>query len=315
MRTLATLISQLVLPVIGAPMHQVSGPDLVIAQCRAAILGTFPALNARPQQELGHWIERIKLALQASDTHTPFGVNLVLHPSNTRRQADLAVCIEHEVPVVITCMHPPHRLVPHIHAYGGLVLHEATTVRHAEKALEAGVDGLILVAGGAGGNTGDTNPFAFVNEVRAFHDGPLALAGCIGHGKDVLAAQAMGCELSCVGTRFIATRESLAPDRYRRMVMDADLSHIIATSYFSGVQANYLAPSLAAAGMDVGLLRRALPDVAVDVERSTRPRAMRDVWSAGQGVGLTQEELSVAHLVQQMTDEYQAARRGLARGT
>jgi len=312
MRTLATLVSQLVLPVIGAPMRKVSGPDLVIAQCRAGILGTFPALNARPQQELGHWIERIKLALQASHCQTPFGVNLVLHPSNARRQADLDVCVAHQVPVVISCMHPPHRIVPQIHAYGGLVLHEVTTVRHAHKALEAGVDGLILVTGGAGGSTGDTNPFAFVNEVRAFHEGLLVLAGCIGHGKDVLAAQAMGCELSCVGTRFIATQESLAPDRYRRMVMDADLSDIVATAYISGVQGNYLAPNLTAAGMDVSLVRHALPAEPLDFAHSAHPQATRDVWSAGQGVGLIQEELSVASLVQQMLDEYQAARMGLA---
>lgn len=312
MRTLATLVSQLVLPVIGAPMRKVSGPDLVIAQCRAGILGTFPVLNARPQQELGRWIEHIKQALKASDTRTPFGVNLALHPSNIRRQADLAACVTHEVPVVISCMHPPHRIVAQIHDYGGLVLHEVTTVRHAQKAIEAGVDGLILVAGGAGGNAGDTNPFAFVNEVRAFHDGPLALAGCIGHGKDILAAQAMGCMLSCVGTRFIATQESLAPDRYRRMVMDADLSDIVATACISGLPGNYLAPSLAAAGMDVSLLRHALPAEPLDLAHGAIVQATRDVWSAGQGVGLVQEELSVASLVSQLTDEYQAARRALA---
>ena len=310
-QTLASLAAELALPVIGAPMHMVSGPDLVIAQCRAGIMGTFPALNARPQQELTHWLSRIKQALHASGTRVPYGVNVIIHPSNARREDDLAICIEHEVPVVITSMHPPHRIVPQVHAYGALVLHDVTTVRHAQKAIEAGVDGLILVAGGAGGHEGRANPFALINEVRAFYDGPLVLAGCIGHGKDVLAAQAMGCDLAYVGTRFIATQESLAPDRYRRMVMDADLSDIVSTSYFTGVQANYLSASVTAAGMDVALLQRAHPDTPINVDRASRPAMWRDVWSAGQGVGLVQEELSVAQLVAQMRDEYRVAVCGL----
>lgn len=283
----------------------------MIAQCRAGIVGTFPALNARPQQELARWLQRIRSALTESSTTVPFGVNLILHPSNARRDADLAVCVAHEVPVVITSMHPAHRIVPRVHAYGGLVLHDVATVRHAEKAIEAGVDGLILVAGGAGGHEGRVNPFALINEVRAFYDGPLVLAGCIGHGKDVLAAQAMGCDLAYVGTRFIATEESLAPDRYRRMVLDAGLTDIISTPYFSGAPANYLSASVTAAGVDVALLSRAHPDTPINADHSTRPANWRDVWSAGQGVGQVQEQLSVAQLVAQMRDEYAAARRRL----
>lgn len=322
MTALASITRKLRLPVIGAPMFMVSGPELVIAQCRAGIVGTFPALNARPHSELTHWLDRIEMTLEAtpeqtgacSSTIAPYGVNIIIHPSNSRWEADLDVCISHRVPLIVTSMHAPHRVVPRVHAYGGVVLHDIRTVRQAQKALEAGVDGLVLVGTGAGGHGGHFNPIALINEIRAFYDGPLALAGCIGHGKDILAARAMGCDLAYIGTRFIATLESLASDRYRRMVMDSDGSQIFSTPYFTGIAANYLAGSIDAAGVDIELLRNALPTTPINLDR-TRPKIWRDVWSAGQGVGLVQEELSVAQLVDQLVDEYDTARKVLLADT
>lgn len=318
MTAFASITGRLRLPVIGAPMFMVSGPDLVIAQCQAGIIGTFPALNARPQSELAEWLHRIETTLGATSVSSgqdspcvaPYGVNIAIHPSNSRWEADFDVCASHRVPLIITSMHAPHQVVPRVHAYGGLVLHDVRTVRQAQKALEAEVDGLVLVSTGAGGHGGHFNPMALVNEIRAFYDGPLALAGCIGHGKDILAARAMGCDLAYVGTRFIATLESLANDRYRRMVMEADGSQIFSTSYFSGIPANYLAQSIDAAGIDVDLLRKALPTTPINLDR-TRPRLWRDVWSAGQGVGIVQEQLSVAQLIDQFANEYEAARQSL----
>jgi len=297
----------------------VSGPDLVIAQCTAGIVGTFPSLNARPQPVLDDWLARIESGLAAfrqtlpDATVAPYGVNLIVHPSNPRWEGDLEILARRKVPLVITSLHAPDAVVKVVHGYGGKVFHDVTQVRHARRALAAGVDGLILVAAGAGGHAGQLNPVAFINEVRAFHDGPLALSGCLSHGKDVLAAQVLGCDYAYVGTPFIATAESLASDAYRTMVLDAQAADIVNTPYFSGVPANYLRPSVVAAGIDPAVLD-AGPQAAVNLDKDARPKAWRDVWSAGQGVGAAQEVLPVATLVAQWEREYDEARGRVSRG-
>ncbi len=309
----SSLHAQTRLPVIGAPMFLVSGPELVIAQCAAGIVGTFPSLNARPQEQLHAWISRIEDGLAArrrahpSARVAPYGVNLIVHPSNARWEGDLAICAERRVPLVITSLHPPEAVVRAMHAHGGLVFHDVTTVRHAKRALAAGVDGLILVAAGAGGHAGQVNPIALVNEIRAFYDGPLALSGCISHGKDILAAQVMGCDFAYMGTRFIATQESLAGDAYREMVLQAQAADVVYTPYFSGVPANYLAASIRATGLDPAALAGAGADREPNLDKSSRPKAWKDVWSAGQGVGAAQEILPVETLVDQLAAEYREA--------
>lgn len=307
------------LPVIGAPMFLVSGPDLVVAQCAAGIIGTFPSLNARPQEQLHDWLTRIENGLAAKRQAAPdaqiapYGVNLIVHPSNPRWQGDLAICAERRVPLIITSLHAPEAVVAAAHGYGGLVLHDVTNVRHAKRALDAGVDGLILVAAGAGGHAGQISPFALVNEIRAFYDGPLALSGCISHGKDILAAQVLGCDFAYMGTRFIATQESLAGDAYREMVLQAQAADVTYTPYFSGVPANYLSASIRAAGLDPLELARNGVAPPANMDKSSRPKAWKDVWSAGQGVGAAQEILPAAMLVDQLESEYLAAREALRR--
>ncbi|OZI24500.1 NAD(P)H-dependent flavin oxidoreductase [Bordetella genomosp. 7] len=304
------------LPVIGAPMFLVSGPDLVIAQCAAGIVGTFPSLNARPQDALGDWLTRIEAGLAAHRREhpgalvAPYGVNLIVHPSNARWQGDLQICVDHKVPLIVTSLHAPDAVVQAVRPYGGLVFHDVTTVRHARRALDAGVDGLILVAAGAGGHAGVLNPMALVNEIRSFYDGPLALSGCISHGKDVLAALAMGCDFAYMGTRFIATQESLASDRYREMVLQAGVDDVLYTPFFSGVPANYLIPSIAAAGLDPDNVRTRQNDT-VDLDKRNRPKAWKDIWSAGQGVGAVQEILSTRALVDQLAGEFNEARQAI----
>lgn len=309
----SALRDQIRLPVIGAPMFLVSGPQLVVAQCAAGIIGTFPSLNARPQEQLHAWITRIEDGLAArrraapSEKVAPYGVNLIVHPSNPRWQGDLAICAERQVPLLITSLHAPEAVVKVAHAYGGLVFHDVTNVRHAKRALDVGADGLILVAAGAGGHAGQINPIALVNEIRAFYDGPLALSGCISHGKDILAAQVLGCDFAYMGTRFIATQESLAGDAYREMVMAAQAADVTYTPYFSGVPANYLSESILAAGLDPVVLASNGVAPPANMDKSSRPKAWKDVWSAGQGVGAVQEVLAVAELVAQLEGEYLGA--------
>ncbi len=316
----SALRDQIRLPVIGAPMFLVSGPQLVVAQCAAGIIGTFPSLNARPQEQLHAWITRIEDGLAArrlaapSEKVAPYGVNLIVHPSNPRWQGDLAICAERRVPLLITSLHAPEAVVKVAHAYGGIVFHDVTNVRHAKRALDAGADGLILVATGAGGHAGQINPIALVNEIRAFYDGPLALSGCISHGKDILAAQVLGCDFAYMGTRFIATQESLAGDAYREMVMAAQAADVTYTPYFSGVPANYLSESILAAGLDPVVLASNGVVPAANMDKGSRPKAWKDVWSAGQGVGAVQEVLAVAELVAQLEGEYWGALTAVSRG-
>jgi nitronate monooxygenase len=311
------ILNDLRIPVVGAPMFLVSGPDLVIAQCKAGVLGSFPALNARPQELLDTWLTQIEEALAAHRTAhpdaivAPYAVNLIVNPANKRLDADLDTCVRHKVPVVITSLGAPTALAKRVHEYGGVVFHDVIRVRYAEKALEAGVDGLILVCSGAGGHAGRINPFALTNEVRRFYDGPLILAGSMSDGGDVLAAQAMGCDAAYFGTRFIATRESMAPDHYKQMVVDSTAEDIVYTPYFSGVHGSYLKPSIRNAGLDPDNLPAAPPEGVKYRSRDERPKTWKEIFGAGQGVGSIDAILPAAEVVGRMVREYEAARARL----
>ena len=305
-------------PVIGAPMFLVSGPELVIEQCKAGIIGAFPALNARPQEQLEAWLAQIgdALAKHRNDNPgakvAPYAVNLIVNPANRRLEQDFDVCVKHQVPLIITSLHAPTAIAKRVHDYGGIVLHDVVRVRHAEKALEAGVDGIILVCGGAGGHAGRINPFALTNEIRRIFDGPLILAGAITNGAGVLAAQAMGCDAAYLGTRFIATRESLAVDRYKQMLVDSNAEDIVYTPFFSGVHGSYLKPSIRNAGLDPDNLPvQAGGEKLQYRSRDERPKTWKDIWGAGQGVGNIDSVLPAGELVDRIVREYQAAKKAL----
>lgn len=308
------LYSKLRLPVISAPMFIVSGPELVIAQCAAGIVGAMPALNARQQPQLAEWLTRIDTALEDLREReperiiAPYAINLIIHHSNDRVETDLAVCAEHKVPIIITSLSAPHRVVDVVHGWGGKVFHDVTTIRHAEKALEGGVDGLILVCAGAGGHAGTTNPLALVGEVRRFFDGPLILSGSVSRGDDIAAALAMGADFAYVGTRFIASAEANAADAYKQAVVASSAKDIIYTPSFTGIPGNYLKSSIAAAGLDPDNLPEAVKNAA---NFSSETRAWRDIWGAGQGVGNIDQVLPVADIVDQLEREYHAAIRRL----
>jgi nitronate monooxygenase len=286
----ASLANALALPVIGSPMFIVSSPDLVIAQCLNGIVGSFPALNARPAEQLDLWLSRIKselAAARAADparTIAPFAVNQIVHASNDRLAHDMEACIRHQVPIIITSLRAPDAVVSAAHSYGGLVFHDVTTIRHAQKALEAGVDGLILVCAGAGGHAGTLSPFALVGEVRRFYDGPIILSGAIATGQAILAAQAMGADLAYIGTRFIATQEANAAQGYKDMIVETSAADIIYTPFFTGVPGNYLKPSITAQGLDPEDLPHA--NKSAMSFGSGSAKAWRDIWGSGQGVGL-----------------------------
>jgi len=310
------LRSQMSLPVIAAPMFIVSNPNLVIAQCISGVVGSFPALNARPAEMLDEWITSIEIALaerrrtQPQAKTAPFAVNQIIHQSNDRLDRDLDVCMRHRVPIIITSLRAPTDVVKRVHEYGGAVFHDVISIRHAEKALEAGVDGLVLVCAGAGGHAGMLSPFALVREVRRFFDGPIALSGAITDGAGVLAAQAIGADFAYIGTRFIATREANAVDTYKQMIVKSSAADILYTPFFSGVHGNYLKPSVAAAGLD--------PDHLPSVDKSSmnfasdRPaKAWKDIWGAGQGVGNIDDVPATAELVDRLIKEYAQARARL----
>ena len=313
------LKSQMSLPVIAAPMFIVSQPALVIAQCTSGVLGSFPALNARPPELLDQWLTTIETALEAHRRRhpeakvAPYAVNQIVHHSNDRLAHDLEVCVRHRVPVIITSLRAPDDVVSAVHAYGGVIFHDVISIRHAEKALEAGVDGLVLVCAGAGGHAGTLSPFALVREVRRFFDGPIALSGAITDGTGVLAALALGADFAYLGTRFIATREAVAPDTYKQMIVDSAAADIVYTPLFTGVAGNYRKKSIAAAGLD--------PDHLPTADKhsmnfgSGRPaKAWRDIWGAGQGVGNIDAVLPAAEVIEKMKQEYEAARARLAGG-
>jgi len=306
------------LPLIGAPMFIVSGPELVIAQCKAGIVGSFPALNARPEPVLDEWLTRIKSELADYKSANPdrpvapFAVNQIVHQSNNRLQHDVDMCVKHEVPIVITSLRPPAEVVEAVHSYGGLVFHDVINLRHARKAAEQGVDGIIAVCAGAGGHAGPYSPFALVKEIRQAYDGTIILSGSMSRGNDVLAAQAIGADLAYFGTRFIATQEANAPPAYKEMIVNSAASDIVYTSLFTGVHGSYLRGSISNADLDPDNLPEAGKDTMnFGSGGSSKAKAWRDIWSAGQGVGSVDDIPTVQALVERLEQEYQDARQRL----
>jgi nitronate monooxygenase len=309
---LPSALQSLRLPVIGAPMFIAGNPKLVIEQCKAGIVGSFPALNARPKESLDAWLTEIETALAASPGAAPYAVNQIVHKSNDRLAHDIEVCVKHKVPVTITSLRAPDDVVAAIHGYGGIVLHDVISVRHAEKALEAGVDGLILVCAGAGGHAGTLSPFALIGEVRRFFDGPIVLSGAIASGDAILAAQAAGADLAYIGTRFLATPEATVPERYKDEILRAAAADIVYTDLFSGVHGNYLKHSVVAAGFDPLNLPKSDPNkMNFGTSGGAEKKVWRDIWSAGQGVGQIDKVVPVAEVVARLEAEYSAARRRL----
>ena len=313
---LPAALQNLSIPVIGSPLFIASGPALVTAQCKAGIVGAFPALNARPAELLDTWLSQIKAELathQEANPGTkigPIAVNQIVHQSNDRLAQDVALCVRHQVPIIISSLRaPPQEMLDAIHSYGGIVLHDVISIRHAQKALEAGVDGLILVASGAGGHAGALSPFALVGEVRKFFKGPIALSGSIATGDAILAAQAMGADFAYIGSRWLATKESNVDESYRQAIVESAASDIVYTNLFTGVHGNYLKKSIINAGLD--------PDHLPEADKSSmnfgsgsgsKAKAWRDVWGAGQGVGLMDDVPTVAEMVARLKAEYDAAK-------
>ena len=320
---LPAALQNLRLPVIGSPLFIASGPELVIAQCKAGIVGAFPALNARPAEMLDTWLTQIQAELatwQAANPDAkvgPIAVNQIVHQSNDRLAHDVEVCVKHRIPIIISSLRaPPPEMLEAIHSYGGIVLHDVISVRHAQKALEAGVDGLILVAAGAGGHAGTLSPFALVGEIRKFFQGPIALSGSIATGDAVLAAQAMGADLAYIGSRWLATRESNVDDDYRNAIVESAAADIVYTNLFTGVHGNYLKKSIVQAGLDPDNLPQADKTAMNFGSGSTsKAKAWRDIWGAGQGVGLMSDVPTVAEMVARLEDEYAAARRRICGNT
>lgn len=310
--SLPPILQKLKLPVVCAPMFIASNPKLVIEQCKAGVVGSFPALNARPKETLDAWLDEIKAALAAQPDAAPFAVNQIVHKSNDRLEHDVATCVKHKVPITITSLRAPNEIVGAVHSYGGIVLHDVINVRHAEKALEAGVDGLILVCAGAGGHAGTLSPFALVSEVRRFFDGPILLSGAIATGDGILAAQAAGADLAYIGTRFLATPEASVPDRYKDEVVKATAADIVYTDLFSGVHGNYLKHSVVNAGYDPLNLPKSDPSkMNFGSGGGAEKKVWRDIWSAGQGVGRIASVIPTAEVVANLSSEYAAARRRL----
>jgi nitronate monooxygenase len=308
------LANKLRIPLIGAPMFIVSGPELVAAQCKAGIIGSFPALNARPQEALVDWIRQIKGELaEHAEAHpdepvAPFAVNQIAHPSNKRLLADMEVCVQEEVPLIITSLNPPREIVQAVHSYGGMVFHDVISLRHTRKAIEQGVDGIIAVCTGAGGHAGSLSPFAFIGEIRKEFDGCLILSGCISRGDDVLAAIAMGADLAYSGTRFIATEEARALPSYKEMIVDSTAGDIVYSSLFTGIHGNYLGGSIANAGMDpANLPDGSKHDMNFDKIGELEKKVWKDIWGAGQGVGNIDDILPARDVVLRMEQEYRDA--------
>lgn len=310
----ATFINDLSLPAIAAPMFLISGPELVIECCKNGIVGTFPALNQRTSEGFEEWLVQIKTELANWEKETgkkaaPFGVNLIVHQTNPRLEADVKLCIKHQVPLVITSLGAVKMVVDAIHSYGGLVFHDVIKKRHAQKAAGAGVDGLILVAAGAGGHAGTINPMTLVAETRQFFEKTIILSGCISTGRDIASAMQMGADLAYMGTRFINTKQSRAPEEYQNMIDDAGASDVTYTAAISGVHANFLTKSLEAAGLTAEDLKK---DQKVDFgkELDTEHKAWKTIWSAGQGSALISDSPSVEELIERLKKEFKSAIEG-----
>ena len=315
------LAESLRMPLIGAPMFIVSVPDLVVAQCTSGIVGSFPALNARPQEQLDAWIRDIKDRLaRYSDENpdapvAPYAVNQIVHASNDRLRADMETCVRHEVPIIITSLRPPGEVVDAVHSYGGLVFHDVISLRHAHKAMEQGVDGIIAVCAGAGGHAGTLSPFALVKEIRREFDGVLILSGAMSNGGDILAAQAMGADLAYFGTRFIATQEANAPAAYKDMIVSSRAADIVYTPLFTGVHGSYLRASIENAGLDPDELdSSSKKPMDFGSGGDSDKKAWRDIWSAGQGVGSIEDVPSTRKLVDHIEAEYIDSQTRLAAG-
>jgi nitronate monooxygenase len=307
-------LDHLTIPVIAAPLFLVSGPDLVINCCKEGVVGTFPSLNLRTAPAFEEWLIQIKEALAAHDSAhpespaAPYGVNIIAHKTNTRLEEDMALVEKHKVPLVITSVGNPSEIAERVHAYGGLVFHDVTTPAWAKKAIAAGVDGIILVCGGAGGHAGVLNPFAFLPQVREFYDGPIALAGCISDGRSVYAAQALGADFAYMGTRFIATEESMASNAYKEMLIDEGPTDLVYTPAFSGIPANMMRRSIIENGMDPDNLP-SKDSIDLGEEFNHEAKAWRDIWTAGQGVGAIHDVRPVKAVIRQMVDEYRSAQQ------
>lgn len=318
----SVLRDRLRLPVIGSPLFIVSGPDLVIAQCKAGIVGAFPSLNARPVSQLDEWLARITEELAAHDRahpeapSAPFAVNQIVHKTNNRLEEDVELCAKYRVPVIITSLGAREDVNTAVHGWGGIVLHDIISSFFARKAIEKGADGLIPVAAGAGGHASQLSPFAIIQELREWFDGPIALSGAIANGRSVLAAQAMGADLAYVGSAFIATKEARAMDGYKQMIVDSGGEDILYTNLFTGVHGNYLRPSVVAAGLDPANLPEADPSkMNFGSGGNQSAKAWRDIWGCGQGIGAVKSIPSAGELVARLASEYEAAKRELAEKT
>lgn len=311
------LSKRLRLPVVAAPLFIISTPELVIAQCKAGIVGSFPALNARPASVLAEWLEHITQALAEHDRlhpeqpAAPFAVNQIVHRSNDRLEQDMAVCVQHKVPIIITSLGARPEINDAVHSYGGIVLHDVINNRFARKAIDKGADGLIAVAAGAGGHAGTLSPFALVQEIRQWFAGPLLLSGSIASGSSILAAQAMGADLAYIGSAFIATEEANAVPGYKQMISDSSAEDIVYTNLITGVHGNYLKPSLLAAGLDPEDLPSSDPTQMNFGSERQRPKAWKEIWGCGQGIGVLQAVPCAEALVARLAEEYQQAAQRL----
>ncbi len=308
------LKGKLKIPVVGAPLFIVSGPELVISQCKAGVVGSFPALNARPQEILDEWLTQIKEELDKHNQENPdspaapYAVNQICHASNDRLMQDMETCVKHEVPIIITSLRPPLEIVKAAHSYGGVVFHDVINVKHARKAAEQGVDGLILVCAGAGGHAGTHSPFALVREVKEWFDGTILLSGSISDGYSIASALALGADLAYIGTRFIATEEANADQRYKDMLITSSASDIVYSSLFTGVHGNYLKPSIEKAGLDPNNLPSAdKSKMNFGSGGNTKSKAWKDIWGSGQGIGSIKNDPSVQELVSELTEQYEKA--------
>ncbi len=317
--SLPPVLQNLRLPVVGSPLFIISNPELVIAQCKAGIVGSFPALNARPEPVLEEWLERITNELEAhNQAHperpaAPFAVNQIVHASNNRLEHDMALCQKYKVPIVITSLGAQEWVNQAVHSYGGITLHDIINNRFAKKAIEKGADGLIAVAAGAGGHAGTLSPFALVQEIREWFDGPLLLSGSIAHGAAVLGAQAMGADLAYIGSAFIATDEANAEARYKQAIVDCAADDIVYSSLFTGVHGNYLRPSVVNAGLDPDNLPESDPSkMDFGSGGNTDAKAWKDIWGSGQGIGAVKTVGPAAAYIDQLAEQYAAAKARLA---
>ncbi|MBW6423272.1 nitronate monooxygenase family protein [Rhizobium sp. XQZ8] len=314
----AVLKDRLRLPVVASPLFIISHPELTLAQCKAGVVGAFPALNARPEAQLDEWLAMITEELAAHNAANPekpaapFAVNQIVHTSNKRLEHDLMMCVKYKVPIVISSLGAVPEVNAAVHSYGGIVLHDVINNRHANSAIRKGADGLIAVATGAGGHAGTLSPFALVQEIRQWFDGPLLLAGAIATGGGILAAQAMGADMAYIGSPFIATHEARAAEGYKQMIVDSNAADIVYSNYFTGVHGNYLKGSITAMGMDPDALP--IADLSkMDFDQAVSgPKAWKEIWGAGQGVGAVKSVTSVAELVDRLDGEYRDARTRLA---